>query len=144
MFPTNTLLLLSLTAIQASNYILPASIIGCYNPREDLICSIPPFTETKPVNYIEPSIMASQIIRHPRTDMSYIYVLIMGFIIITTIVLSLDFKKTRKRIFAIDQYNVYYQPLPPIQEGDEEEELEDPVHFQYINPIIPVQCEDPC
>ena len=120
--------LFSFVAAQASDYILPASIIGPLS-----------FTNENSVNYIEPNVF------HHKSDLGYIYAIITVCLIFSTVIVSLDSKN--KRINPVYEHNIYFQPLPPIQEEDENadnDELDDPIPFHYVNPYIQATCEDPC
>jgi len=128
---------------QAFNYVLPAyvlpiSILGCYHPDSSLACILP---EDRPINTIEPSI------RHDNPDMGYLLFGLFSVITLSVVVSSLDYKpKHIDRIHVNDDNNVYYQPLPPILEEDENEEEvgENPHIFHDNHPIITDTCGDPC
>ena len=118
-------------AAQANNYVLPVSITGHYS-------------EERPINRIEPS--NQPFIRYQKTEPSYLYFIFIAFIILSTIVLSRDPKISRRPVYHINEHAVYYQPLPPIQEEDEnaEDEQGNPLPLHYVNPYIQSTCEDPC
>ena len=119
-------------------YVLPASILGCYHPDSGRTCVLP---EDRPINTIEPSI------RHDNPDLGYLLFGLFSVITLSAVVSSLDYKpKHIDRIHVNDDNNVYYQPLPPILEEDEneEEEGEDPHIFHYNHPISTEVCGDPC
>ena len=141
--------LLFLIATDASNYILPASIIGCFHPNSAHFCDISHQFEETPVNYIEPTspnvIRTSFIGRH-KTNMSHLYFTFIAFVIFSTVVLSQHSKISWQPVYHINEHAIYLQPLPPIQEEDEnaDDEQEDPIPFHYVNPDIQVTCTDPC
>jgi len=118
-------------AAQASNYILPVSITGHY-------------AEERPINRIEPS--SQPFIHYQKTELSYLYFIFVAFMILSTIVLSRDPKISRRPVYHINEHAVYYQPLPPIQEEDEnaDDEQDNPIPLHYVNPYVPATCEDPC
>jgi hypothetical protein len=127
--------LFSLVAAQTSDYTFPASIIGPL-----------PLTNDNPVNYIEPNVVYSRpiVIRY-KSDLSYIYATITACLIFSTVIIGLDSKK--KRINPVYEQNIYFQPLPPIQEEDENadnDEQDDPIHLHYVNPHLQATCGDPC
>jgi len=119
-------------AAQANTYILPVSITGYY-------------TEERPINHIEPS--SQPFIRYQKTELSYLYFIFIAFMILSTIVLNRDPKISRRPVYHINEHAIYNQPLPPIQEEDEnadDNEQDDPIPFHYVNPHIQVTCGDPC
>jgi hypothetical protein len=122
---------LLLAAAQANNYILPVSITGHYS-------------EERPINRIEPS--SQPFIRYQKTEPSYLYFIFIAFIILSTIVLSRDPKISQRPVYHINEHAVYYQPLPPIQEEDEnpDDEQDNPIPLHYVNPYVHATCEDPC
>jgi len=119
---------LLLAAAQANNYVLPVSITGYYLPESS----------------------NANVITNPdrnQPEVSYLFSTVIAITILSTVAISLDFKQKRiDRIYELDRHNIYFQPLPPIQEEDEneEEEEENPHIFNYVNPIINETCEDPC
>jgi hypothetical protein len=129
--------LLFLVTVQASNYILPVSITGYYCPDEPIV---------RPINYIEDRI--PNVINRPPSDVSYLVATVIAITILSTVIANIDYKPNRiHRIYQVNEHNVYYQPLPPIQEENEnadDNEQDDPIPFHYVNPDIQVTCTDPC
>ena len=125
------IILAFLLSVQANNYILPVSITGHYS-------------EERPINRIEPS--NQPFIHYQKTELSYVYFIFTVFMILSTIVLSQNPKLSQRPVYHINEHAIYYQPLPPIQEEDEnaDDEQGDPIPFYYVNPYIQATCEDPC
>ena len=102
------IILAFLLSVQANNYVLPVSITGHYS-------------EERPINRIEPS--SQPFIRYQKTELSYLYFIFVAFMILSTIVLSRDPKISQRPVYHINEHAVYYQPLPPIQEEDENKQI---------------------
>ena len=140
---TSFLLFLSFVqAFMLPAYVLPASIVGCYHPDSVRPCILP---EDKPINTIEPAVYQKPIIRHHKTELPYMIFSLIGIIMLSIVISSLDYKpKQIDRIHVNNDNNVYYEPLPPILEEDEEEEEQNPYIFHHNHPIITDTCGDPC
>ena len=142
-----TAFLLFLITTQANNYILPASIIGCYHPESGRTCTLPEPPAINTINTIEPSSQTP--IDLSKKELNFLYTMFMGFLIVSSVIISMDSKKSLQRVYHVNENNIYFQPMPPIPEEDEqdmaeEEEYEDPVIFHYVYPIIVDMCGDPC
>jgi len=145
-----TAFLLFLITAQANNYILPASIIGCYHPESGRTCTLP---DPPAINTIEPFVNTYQTTNDlSKKEVNFLYAMFMGFLIVSSVIVSMDSKKSLQRVYHVNENNIYFQPLPPIPEEDEqdmeeeeaEEEYENPVIFHYVHPVIVDTCGDPC
>jgi hypothetical protein len=147
-----TAFLLFLITAQANNYVLPASIIGCYHPESGRTCTLP---DRPAINTIEPSNHAHQTPNNlSKTELNFLYAMFMGFLIVSSVIVSMDGKKSLQPVYHVNENNIYFQPLPPIPEEDEqgvevvdmmyEEGEENPVIFHYVNPVTVDTCGDPC